>query len=184
MIAGSAAGISEHCAMFPLDTIKTRIMLDNQTKYTRMIQTGSLILKEEGASAFYKGMAPALISAVPAHAVLFTTYEFVKKNARQYMNDHSAYLAGAVGATIMHDTVTVPFDVVKQRMQARMYASSSECVRQTFLKEGPYAFVRSLPATYMLNIPHQAAHWLTYETAKIMTGKAIEEHVALDFFMH
>eukprot|EP01059_Diplonema_ambulator_P015315 TRINITY_DN26424_c0_g1_i1.p1 TRINITY_DN26424_c0_g1~~TRINITY_DN26424_c0_g1_i1.p1 ORF type:complete len:294 (+),score=45.29 TRINITY_DN26424_c0_g1_i1:47-928(+) len=185
-VAGSVAGMSEHVVMFPFDTIKTRMMSRNVGwRYTGMVSCYKDIVKEHGFRGFYKGLAPAFTSAVPAHAALFTSYEFIKRGTAPYVHEDIALLLGAAAATCLHDTVSVPFDVVKQRLQEQHQAhpSAFRCFRHILASEGPFAFTRSLPATYLLNFPSQAVHWLTYETAKAYTGNEIEERVAFDYFL-
>ena len=187
MIAGSAAGMSEHLVMFPFDTMKTKIMSERVGwRYHHLVSTTRLIMAEEGAAGFYRGFAPAFLSAIPSHAALFTAYELAKSTALDLgASQEVAYLVGAGAATCVHDTVSVPFDVVKQRLQENSSGTSSalRCFREVRAKEGISAFTRSLPATYLMNFPNQAVHWLTYETAKKLLGKEVEERVALDFFL-
>eukprot|EP01061_Rhynchopus_euleeides_P014096 TRINITY_DN24481_c0_g1_i1.p1 TRINITY_DN24481_c0_g1~~TRINITY_DN24481_c0_g1_i1.p1 ORF type:complete len:297 (+),score=92.82 TRINITY_DN24481_c0_g1_i1:266-1156(+) len=186
MIAGSAAGMSEHLVMFPIDTIKTRTMSERVGwRYPHMLSAGKLIAQEEGLRGFYRGFAPAFLSAIPSHAAMFTAYEHTKSAASKFgCSQEVAYLAGAGAATCLHDTVSVPFDVVKQRLQENCTTASSamRCFRHIYAQEGITAFTRSLPATYLMNFPNQAVHWLTYETAKVALGKEVEERVAVDFF--
>eukprot|EP01064_Diplonema_japonicum_P024734 TRINITY_DN3540_c1_g1_i2.p1 TRINITY_DN3540_c1_g1~~TRINITY_DN3540_c1_g1_i2.p1 ORF type:complete len:313 (+),score=45.23 TRINITY_DN3540_c1_g1_i2:47-940(+) len=186
MVAGSVAGMSEHIVMYPMDTIKTKLMSRNVGwKYSGATHCAKKIIKNEGFRGMYRGLGPAFASAVPAHAALFSSYEFVKKGSEPYVSEDISLLLGAGAATCLHDTVSVPFDVVKQRLQEQhtQHGSAIRCFKYILKTEGPSAFTRSLPATYLLNFPAQAVHWLTYETAKKYTGKEIEERVAMDYFI-
>eukprot|EP01063_Lacrimia_lanifica_P013802 TRINITY_DN20408_c0_g1_i1.p1 TRINITY_DN20408_c0_g1~~TRINITY_DN20408_c0_g1_i1.p1 ORF type:complete len:326 (+),score=84.76 TRINITY_DN20408_c0_g1_i1:89-979(+) len=187
VVAGSAAGMSEHLVMFPIDTIKTRIMSQNVGhKYGGMVNTGKSIISLEGWQALYKGFAPAFSAAVPAHAALFTTYERVKTAARSSgLNGQTSCILAAVSATMVHDSVTVPFDVVKNRMQEGGYANRTarEMFTRILREDGFAAFARPLPMHWLMNIPHMTVQWLTYESLKLATGRDIEEQIALDFFV-
>src|SRR5690242_2143262 len=70
---------------------------------------------------------------------------------------------------IAHDLIVTPFDVIKQRMQLRNcpYPNICKCAIETFRKEGYWSFVRSYPATVLLNIPVFSANFLTYEITKL-----------------
>jgi solute carrier family 25 citrate transporter 1 len=41
-----------------MDVIKTRLQLDRAGKYTGILQTGKLIIKEEGLGSLWKGLTP------------------------------------------------------------------------------------------------------------------------------
>ena len=185
MAAGSVAGMSEHLVMFPVDTIKTRMMSENVgTRYRSMFRTGQAIMAAEGARGFYSGFLPAFLAAVPSHAAMFTAYEFTKTSLTPHTSNEVAVFLGAAAATCMHDTVSVPFDVVKQRMQEKYSsASTMQCIRAIYAREGLSAFFKSLPATYLMNLPNQAVHWLTYEAAKRAWHKDIDDFSPHDYFL-
>ncbi|KAK4055150.1 Mitochondrial succinate-fumarate transporter [Microbotryomycetes sp. JL201] len=67
----------------PIDTIKTRIQkataLKGETAWTRITTVSSQMFKEEGMSAFYKGITPRVMRVAPGQAVVFTVYERIKR---------------------------------------------------------------------------------------------------------
>lgn len=73
-------------------------------------------------------------------------------------------LAGAC-ATLVHDFIMNPAEVVKQRMQMKYspYGGSLECARCIYRSEGISAFYRSYTIQLASNIPYQAIHFMTYE---------------------
>ncbi|MGH0130804.1 UNVERIFIED_CONTAM: hypothetical protein FKN15_071471 [Acipenser sinensis] len=79
-----------------------------------------------------------------------------------WVTDASA--AGCV-ATLLHDAMMNPAEVVKQRMQMynSPYRSVLDCMRAVWLKEGAAAFYRSYTTQLTMNIPFQALHFVTYE---------------------
>jgi solute carrier family 25 iron transporter 28/37 len=68
-------------------------------------------------------------------------------------------------ATVFHDLVMNPADVVKQRMQMfySPYGGSIECARCIYRNEGLAAFYRSYTTQLAMNIPFQAIHFMSYE---------------------
>jgi solute carrier family 25 citrate transporter 1 len=73
----------------PLDVVKTRMQKQVITpgkpaKYTGLGQACSLIAKEEGVLALWKGITPRLMRIVPGQAITFMTYEFVSSNLVKY----------------------------------------------------------------------------------------------------
>ncbi|XP_016311453.1 mitoferrin-1-like [Sinocyclocheilus anshuiensis] len=73
-------------------------------------------------------------------------------------------VAGSV-ATVLHDAIMNPAEVVKQRMQMynSPYRSLYDCVLTVSRKEGLAAFYRSYSTQLTMNIPFQAVHFITYE---------------------
>ncbi|PHJ23270.1 carrier superfamily protein [Cystoisospora suis] len=59
-------------------------------------------------------------------------------------------------ATVTHDVVLTPMDVIKQRLQLGCYRSPLDCLRTVVQQEGITALCRSLPATMLLNLPYGA----------------------------
>jgi len=73
----------------PLDVVKTRMQKQvihpgKTPKYTGLGQACSLIAKEEGTAALWKGITPRLLRIMPGQAITFMTYEFVSSKLQQY----------------------------------------------------------------------------------------------------
>lgn len=171
MIAGAAAGIMEHCIIYPVDVVKTRMMClkpDPNARYTGIIDAFVKIVKNEGAFRPVRGMGVVAFGAGPAHALYFSCYEFIKNNfsgsARPGDNTKINFLAGCF-ATLLHDAVMVPSDVIKQRLQIynSPYKGMIDCIVKTTQKEGFKAFYRSYFTQLNMNIPFQCTHLVTYD---------------------
>ncbi|XP_022875377.1 mitoferrin-like [Olea europaea var. sylvestris] len=171
MIAGSIAGMVEHMAMFPVDTIKTQMqaMVSCPVESASVKQAVQSILKSEGPIGFYRGIGAMGLGAGPAHAVYFSVYEFCKKRfSRGNPNNHLAHAVSGVFATIASDTVFTPMDMVKQRLQlsSSPYTGVWDCVKRVLREEGIRAFYASYRTTVLMNAPFTAVHFATYEAAK------------------
>lgn len=69
----------------PHPTACTKIEVENsKARYTGIIQTVKLVLKEEGIFGLYKGFGISLIRTVPASALTILTYELISKTLRDY----------------------------------------------------------------------------------------------------
>lgn len=71
-ILGALAAAASVTVMIPLDTIKTRLVVQTASSpvaYKGMIDCCSRILREEGIGAFYKSLPPRLVSVVPMIAI-------------------------------------------------------------------------------------------------------------------
>ncbi|KJA22839.1 hypothetical protein HYPSUDRAFT_138765, partial [Hypholoma sublateritium FD-334 SS-4] len=99
LIAGGIAGIAGWVATFPLDVVKTRAapllpsagarrlhltgksaaapMMQDINPYRTTWSTIAHSFRTEGASVFWRGLAPTLIRAIPVNMVTFATFEAV-----------------------------------------------------------------------------------------------------------
>ncbi|RSH93630.1 Fe(2+) transporter [Saitozyma podzolica] len=192
MAAGAMAGISEHAAIFPIDSIKTRMQvlpaltpaalssagssasaslatpqaLNTITQHLRSVST------TEGLRSLWRGVASVIMGAGPAHAAHFGMYEFIReisggRSEGWWGVGGTAALAGA-SATITSDALMNPFDVIKQRMQMRHspYRSVLHCAKSVYHAEGLHAFYVSYPTTLTMTVPFTAVQFSVYESLK------------------
>ncbi|MBN3301258.1 MFRN1 protein, partial [Amia calva] len=172
MTAGAVAGILEHTVMYPVDSVKTRMQSlqpDPQAQYRGVYEALRRIVRTEGLLRPLRGLNVTMLGAGPAHALYFACYERVKHTLSDVLhngrNSHVANgIAGSV-ATVLHDAVMNPAEVVKQRMQMYQspYRGLLDCVRTVRQTEGLMAFYRSYSTQLTMNIPFQAVHFMTYE---------------------
>ena len=160
--AGSLAGVAEHIAMFPLDTIKTRLQAyggagSQQQTFSEVVRS---ILRERGAGGLVRGWTAIAGGCIPAHVALFSVYEHSKRilSANSPTGELTAERAALCGAasTLAHDLILTPMDVVKQRLQLGCYAGARDCVRSLVRQEGILSLYRSLPTTLFTNAPYGA----------------------------
>ncbi|KAI9020121.1 mitochondrial carrier domain-containing protein [Phycomyces nitens] len=175
-LAGALAGIAEHCAMYPVDSIKTRMQVIQTARPVALVGTHSPTPNPLQVPAstirstynnLWRGVTSVVMGAGPAHALHFATYEFCKDLLGANKDGHQPLATAAAGAcaTIAHDALMNPFDVIKQRMQLKdsVYRTVRECARQVYAKEGAIAFYVSLPTTLAMSIPFQSIQFATYE---------------------
>lgn len=77
LAAGGAAGIAMWIPVFPVDTIKSRL----QSAEGRPTISGTIsgLYRNGGLKAFFPGIGPAMLRAVPANAATFLGYELAMK---------------------------------------------------------------------------------------------------------
>eukprot|EP01066_Platyproteum_vivax_P014754 Platyproteum_vivax@DN6597_c0_g1_i1.p1 len=168
--AGSIAGVVEHILIFPLDTVKTHMQALCPTQRTTTLRIIKCILGKAGPSGFFRGLSAIATGCIPAHAVLFSVYEYSKRALGMRIGEHNPAKAAVCGvmSTLSHDIILTPMDVLKQRMQLGSYQSTYKCFGHTLRREGPSALLRSLPTTLAMNIPFGAALVATNESLKIL----------------
>ncbi|KAL7390976.1 hypothetical protein ABVT39_002163 [Epinephelus coioides] len=172
MTAGAVAGILEHTVMYPVDSVKTRMQSlqpDPNAQYRSVYQALKRIIQTEGVFRPLRGLNITMMGAGPAHALYFACYERVKRSLSDVIqsggNSHLANgIAGSV-ATVLHDAVMNPAEVIKQRMQMynSPYRGLWDCLQTVRRTEGVRAFYRSYSTQLTMNIPFQAVHFITYE---------------------
>lgn len=182
MTAGAFAGIMEHCVMYPLDSVKTRMqaLTPGSTAGGGVGTVLSRMVRQEGVLRPIRGMSAMVVGAGPAHALYFSCYEFVKNkllNTRTHpeLNLVAYGTAGCV-ATLLHDGVMNPAEVVKQRLQMynSPYRDVVTCIKNIYKTEGAHAFYRSYTTQLAMNVPFQMIHFITYEVTQVFTNP---EHV-------
>mmetsp|Transcript_62334 Transcript_62334/g.140468 ORF Transcript_62334/g.140468 Transcript_62334/m.140468 type:complete len:348 (+) Transcript_62334:101-1144(+) len=154
-VAGSCAGVAEHVSMFPVDTVKTQM----QASPTRLgvMEAVRGVLQSRGALGLMRGSTVIGAGCIPAHVGFFGTYELAVETASgrggEPLNPASSAACGAT-ATVVHDMVLTPHDVVKQRLQLGCFRGPLDCTTALWQQQGLRAFYRSLPVTLAMNIPY------------------------------
>ncbi|KAK0039975.1 mitoferrin-2-like isoform X1 [Biomphalaria pfeifferi] len=177
MLAGAAAGVMEHSVMYPIDCVKTRMQClvpDPKADYRSVMDALNKIVRHEGIRNTVRGFSAMALGAGPAHALYFACYEKIKHvvSGGKQGNHLANGLAGCT-ATLLHDAIMNPADVVKQRMQIynSPYQSTYSCFRDILKTEGVGAFYRSYTTQLTMNIPFQAMQFITYEVMQDILNK-------------
>lgn len=158
LLSGAVAGPSVDIALYPLDTVKTRL------------QSAEGFIKAGGFKGVYAGLGAGAIGSAPGSMFFFSTYEGVKKvmgsrcvaqhssskpvppafplsrsRTHSVLSSHYRPLpsgetptghivAGSCGE-VMACLVRVPTENVKQKLQAGIHSSTAGCVK-AIMKEG------------------------------------------------
>jgi solute carrier family 25 S-adenosylmethionine transporter 26 len=102
LVAGGIAGTFTDIALFPIDTIKTRLQSTSRTPGMQSLVRG-----------VYQGIGPAALASAPSAAIFFGSYEYGK---RFFSDTPFGHGQAAVGGEIFSALFKVPFEIVKQRM--------------------------------------------------------------------
>ncbi|KAJ7541885.1 hypothetical protein O6H91_10G081000 [Diphasiastrum complanatum] len=192
MLAGSIAGIIEHVAMFPVDTVKTRVqMLSGPpcASVHSLSKAFSSVMKIEGPLGFYRGIGAMVLGAGPSHAAYFAVYEAFKEKFGGNEPGHHplAHMAAGACATVANDAVLTPMDVVKQRLQLSCspYRGVLDCIKKMLKEEGLRAFYASYRTTVLMNIPFVGVHFASYEAAKkVLNDLSLDRTGEENFLTH
>ncbi|AQK74563.1 S-adenosylmethionine carrier 1 chloroplastic/mitochondrial [Zea mays] len=170
-IAGGTAGVVVETALYPIDTIKTRLQAAR----------GGSRIEWKG---LYSGLAGNLTGVLPASAIFVGVYEPTKRKLLETLpenlsavahfhifinTDHIVQLlqtAGAIGG-IAASLVRVPTEVVKQRMQTGQFKSAPDAVRLIVAKEGFKGLYAGYGSFLLRDLPFDAIQFCIYEQLRI-----------------
>jgi solute carrier family 25 (mitochondrial iron transporter), member 28/37 len=73
MLAGSFAGLAEHVAMFPLDTLKTNVQCEKcgSNSPLKTVNCAKRIVKQDGILRLWRGVSTMFIGCIPGKSLLF-----------------------------------------------------------------------------------------------------------------
>ncbi|CAO3654045.1 unnamed protein product [Mucor hiemalis] len=182
IVAGGIGGSLANCLMHSVDTVKTRLQgqpLNRTTmKYTNMIQSYKLILKEEGVlRGLYSGITPAMLGSVPGTALYFGIYEFTKRNlTANSVPEVVAHLAAGSLGDLAASVVYVPSEVLKQECNFKGDTTTlilgTWHAAQTIVKYDGYgALFHGFRATILRDVPYSALQFAFYEQFKKFAKK-------------
>ena len=174
MIAGGIAGTVEHCGMFPLDTVKTHLQAYHSpgSPSPSPLSVARGIVTQTGVKGLFRGITAVATGAAPAHAVYFATYETSKRAFGGNRPGHQPVATAAAGvcATVASDSIFVPADALKQKMQLHggtKYSSVADCLRQTLQREGVRrGLYGGFTTTLAMNVPYVGVYFASYESLK------------------
>ncbi|CAG9864888.1 unnamed protein product [Phyllotreta striolata] len=167
VFSGAMAGYAEYIIMYPIDTVKTRMQSISFEGKRSLFGVLKKMVIEEGVLSPIRGLTIVVAASGPAHGVYYAGYEFVKRNMKSLTWTPDVLSHGAAGcvATVLHDAVVNPSEVVKQRMQMEKSPCKTvvQCIRDIYRTEGFRAFYKSFATTLLMNIPFQSLHFIVYE---------------------
>ena len=237
MFAGSCAGVVEHLAMFPLDTLRARrfftclwflfvfsssltllllLFLCRRSNKHMLLTARRCLCKASTRKAalegllfllffilststcvslhqpketllfgfrLYRGATSVLSACIPAHAAYFSIYELSKKHFVDGRPGHHPLSSAACGAaaTLAHDAIMTPLDVVKQRLQLGFYNGTLDCLRKVIKYEGVSALYLSFPTTLLMNVPYGSVMMVTNDSIKTILNPSGERNVPAYF---
>jgi solute carrier family 25 S-adenosylmethionine transporter 26 len=161
LVSGGVAGTVTDVALFPLDTIKTRL------------QSAQGFRAAGGFRGVYKGLSAAALGSAPGAAIFFSTYEMSKQAvekpaAARGIHASVVHMGCASLGEVMACLVRVPTEVVKQRMQAGMHSSMASVVNDVLRNQGVFGLYQGYGITIMREIPFSLVQFPLYE---VMKGK-------------
>ncbi|CBN79385.1 conserved unknown protein [Ectocarpus siliculosus] len=183
-LAGLGSGVTEAVMVVtPAEVCKIRmqsqslqVIADGSSgKYRDVLQTATVVVREEGVRALYKGLAPTVLRQGCNQAVNFTCYQVFKTKLSDLLGTeelapwHHMLLGGLSGG--IGPCVNNPLDVSKTRLQQQVlipgqapkYGGFVSAISLIAKEEGVKALWKGLTPRLMRIMPGQAITFMTYE---------------------
>ncbi|TNV87136.1 hypothetical protein FGO68_gene1189 [Halteria grandinella] len=169
-VSGGIAGISIDFALFPVDSIKTRLQLKASSKKVDYTKEAQQVSK-------YKGFLSAMLAAFPCAAVFWCTYEYSKftlwKNMGDRVNVSVQHIIAATLAEVTQALVRNPFEVVKQNLQLGHYSGMVECAADIVKHKGIGGLYQGYLSLILREIPFSSIQFPFYEVLKMSQIKLV-----------
>mmetsp|Transcript_26507 Transcript_26507/g.52798 ORF Transcript_26507/g.52798 Transcript_26507/m.52798 type:complete len:285 (+) Transcript_26507:73-927(+) len=166
LLAGGVAGFTVDVALYPIDTLKTRL------------QSPQGFAKAGGTRGVYAGIGAVSVGSAPGAALFFVTYEGLKPAVSNALgggpdSETRSHMASACLAQAAGCLFRVPTEVVKSRMQTRASGDGALAVARAVAAgpEGAAELYRGLGATLLREVPFALVQFPLYERLKMEWGR-------------
>jgi len=182
LAAGSLAGLATCTLSYPLDTIRIRLATTPKIHNTQsgMIGITRSLIKNEGVSALFRGLGPALLAFIPYHAIDLAMFDILKTLYIQSGDDREPtpmilLLCGGTSATA-GQTVTYPINLVRTKLQAdckvahlKKYSGMLDCISKVWAREGVGGLYRGFTINLIKSVPSIAISYAVAENIRELT---------------
>jgi len=174
-LSGSIAGMIGLVVGSPFDFVKVR--MQNQTAgntKVHIIPTIFQAWKNEGITAFYKGLLPPLIGEGILNSVWFGTYAIMSALLQKDRNTDLTFAQGCIAgaaAGVTGSFVYGPVDLVKVRAQMSKERGEKrkkpvQIINEIYKSDGLWGFTRGLGTTMMREVPSMITYFGLYNSLK------------------
>jgi solute carrier family 25 phosphate transporter 23/24/25/41/solute carrier family 25 protein 42 len=178
LLAGGFAGMTAMAALFPLETIRTRMAIEAAAGALRgesMVRYVRRLVAADGFSSLYRGLPPSLISVMPYFGVRFGMYDILKRwhlRRSPWATEGEVVPVGAsaiygFAAGFTASGLTFPFEVVRRRAMIGAGASNPfVAVPAILAKEGLAGLYKGYGVNIVKVAPASAITFLVYEETR------------------
>ena len=176
-VSGGVAGMVAIAAVYPIDTVRTRLVAQGEPRqYRNISQAFAAIWKKGGGvKRFYNGLGPSLLMVFPSSAISFTVYHSLRSLNTNQQFVHTSFIFGCI-AGICGKVCILPLDLAKKRLQvsgfkatesslgvAYQYRGMIDCLSSVLRKEGMVALFKGAFPTIIKAGCYSGLLFWTYE---------------------
>ncbi|CAK9438252.1 uncharacterized protein LODBEIA_P24950 [Lodderomyces beijingensis] len=185
LMAGIGAGVASTLVTYPFDLLRTRLVANRKRNLVSMTGTIRRIVKIEGVSGMFSGIAPAVVSIASMTGLMFWSYELARDFSADYK--HVPFIEGICGfiAGAVSKGITFPLDTLRKRCQmysvvyGKKYHSAFHIFVNMIKREGIFGLYRGYGVSIIKTAPTSALSLWTYEYVLTWIKKKKEKIVLL-----
>lgn len=185
LVAGTIGGCSGIVIGQPFDTVKVRLQSAGAGVYRGPLQCAAEMVKHEGATALFKGMATPLLANAPINAIVFAAYgggmrllDGAYPPQRAEGGDEPSYWRHFVAGTAagaVQCVVTTPSDHIKCQLQVQvgqagragnLYSGPRDVVAAMWRARGLASAYRGFATCLIRDSPTYGLYFASYELGK------------------
>eukprot|EP00897_Mesotaenium_endlicherianum_P005961 jgi/Mesen1/5393/ME000268S04588 len=175
LAGGLACGLST-CIMHPLDTMKTLVQAST-------LSLGEVVgsLPSLGLRGLYRGSIPAILGQFASHGLRTGAFEATKLGLARVnpdLTEMQIQPIASLGSAVLGTAIRIPCEVLKQRLQAGMYADVGAALAGTLRQDGVAGLFRGTTATLFREVPFYVAGLLIYQEAKKVARNGLRRDLA------
>ncbi|XP_071878223.1 peroxisomal Membrane Protein 34 [Bombus fervidus] len=174
-VSGAAGGVVAMTIFFPLDTVRSRLQLEEDRESKSTLATIRDLAAKEGPATLYRGMVPVLQSLCVSNFVYFYTFHGLKMLRASKNQSAGNDLLVASIAGVINVLTTTPLWVVNTRLKMRGISNTQERNNYYNTLYGGLMYIwkyeglkqlwaGTLPSLMLVMNP--AIQFMTYETVK------------------
>lgn len=174
MIAGGIAGLASQTIIYPLEVIKTRLVLRKTDQSSWSCVQDIFHRGGKSPRAFFPGYLPNAIGIIPYAGIDLAVYETLKRRYIEWSGiegkpSSMVLLSCGVCSSLLGQTLTYPLNLIKTRMQATHFGEgdSTMSLYQNFRYVvecyGVFGLYRGLLPNLMKVAPAVAIIYTVYE---------------------
>lgn len=177
----SLSTAAQTCITYPLDVVRTRIMID-RARYKGIIDCFKHTYRTEGVRAFYQGLGLSLYATCFYSGLSLGVFDFSKLHPQLFhiwgfTVPYARFIVAMTAATIA-SFITFPLDLVRRRMQLKGslsapvvdFTSATDCAKNIYRNEGIRGLYRGVPLQVIRSAPGTALQLLVYDFVKARLG--------------
>eukprot|EP01099_Mayorella_cantabrigiensis_P006940 TRINITY_DN5954_c0_g1_i1.p1 TRINITY_DN5954_c0_g1~~TRINITY_DN5954_c0_g1_i1.p1 ORF type:complete len:299 (-),score=60.69 TRINITY_DN5954_c0_g1_i1:55-951(-) len=146
-----------------------RLPVEQRRNYKHVFHALSTIFKTEGWKGLFKGISPTVTRAMILNAVQLSSFEqakeFLKMNTGLSNPIVLQFFASFISG-FLSTVVSMPSDLAKTRLQTQktqIYSGALDVIKQTVVKEGPFALWKGFMPYFLRLGPHTIITFMVNE---------------------
>lgn len=179
-LAGGLCAAISHTIPTPVDVIKTRKQVDPRFLDKSFIETGRVLVKEEGFSALWAGLGPTVFGYLLEGATKFGVYEVLKPALKSWLSviaslssslsfcnsQFLTFFLSGIFSGLAASFILCPMEVIRIRLVAEPNYTSGNWIRggyKIMRKEGLNGFTKGLNPMILKQVPYTVTKNVSFD---------------------